>query len=117
MNRRLIISTGLGVILGILCIIGIGLRIGYQGNEIFLFAMWYNRVIMGLMIGFASDLTFAKNYSNVIIRGAILGLLVTSAIFFTSEFRDILSFFAGIAYGVIIDIVATRYSFEKSGEE
>ena len=108
--RRLVISIGLGAILGVFCIIGVGLRIGYQGNEIFLIAMWYNRVIMGLIIGFANDLNISKTPYNTIVRGALLGLLVTSAIFLSSEFRDLPSFLAGILYGVIIDYFASKYS-------
>ena len=108
--KRLVISTGLGAILGVFCIIGVGLRIGFQGNEIFLIAMWYNRVIMGLMIGFADDLKISNSSYNSIARGALLGLLVTSTIFLSSEFRDLPSFFAGIAYGVIIDYFASKFS-------
>ena len=49
-------------------------------------------------------------WSMQVFRGFVLGLVVTTAIMFTSEFRDWPSFFAGVAYGVIIDWVATRYS-------
>ncbi len=108
-KRRLLISVLTGAVLGILCIVGVGTRIGFNGNELFLFAMWYNRVIMGLLIGLASDLKIIDSDKNYLVRGFILGLMVTLAITFTSEFRDWLSFFAGIAYGLIIDFVATRW--------
>jgi len=108
-KRRLLISVLIGAVLGILCIVGVGTRIGFSGNELFLFAMWYNRVIMGLLIGLASDLKIIDSDKNYLVRGFILGLLVTLAITFTSEFRDWPSFFAGIAYGLIIDFVATRW--------
>lgn len=108
-TRRVLIAVITGAILGVLCIIGVGGRIGYDGNELFLFAMWYNRVIMGSLIGFAGDLKIIRSEKNFIVRGLLLGLIVTSAITLTSGFLDWPSFFAGIAYGVIIDWAATRF--------
>ncbi len=107
-KRRVILSVVTGAGLGILCIIGVGTRIGFDGNELFLFAMWYNRVVMGLLIGLASDLKLIDSDKNFIVRGAFLGLFVTSAITLTSGFLDWPSFFAGVVYGIIIDWVGTR---------
>ncbi len=108
-DRRVIIGTLVGAVLGVLCIVGVGGRIGFEGNEMFLFGMWYNRVVMGLLIGFASGLKIIDSDKNFIPRGLLLGLVVTSAITFTSGFRDWPSFFAGLAYGPVIDWAATRY--------
>ncbi len=108
-KRRAIIGVLAGALLGILCIVGVGWRIGFEGNWMFLFAMWYNRVVMGLLIGLAYDVKLIKSDKNFIVRGLILGLVMTLAITFTSEFRDWPSFFAGLAYGPIIDWVATKY--------
>lgn len=108
-RRRIILSVLTGAVLGILCIVGVGTRIGFSGNEMFLFAMWYNRVVMGLLIGFASKFKLIDSDKSYIVRGLLFGLIVTLAISFTSEFRDWPSFFAGIGYGVIIDFVATRW--------
>ncbi len=108
-KRRVTISILTGAVLGVLCIIGVGTRIGFEENELFLFAMWYNRVLMGLVVGFAGDITIIDADTNCIVRGLLLGLLVTSAITLTSGFMDWPSFFAGIAYGVIIDGVATKW--------
>ena len=112
--RRIAIATVTGALLGILCIIGVGARIpgGYLPNIIFLLGMWYNRVIMGLLIGFAGDVNLftsasEKRMVNAALRGLIFGVLVSSAIFLSTEFRDIPSLFAGFAYGPIIDLVAT----------
>ncbi len=108
-TKRILISVMMGAVLGVLCIVGVGTRIGYGGNEMFLFAMWYNRIVLGLLIGLAYDIKIIGSDKNYIIRGLLLGLIVSSAITFTSEFRDWPSFFAGIAYGIIIDYVATRF--------
>ncbi|QSG09294.1 hypothetical protein [Halapricum desulfuricans] len=109
MDRRLAIGVLTGAALGVLCIVGVGLRIGFEGNELFLIAMWYNRVVMGLLIGLAGGLRIVDSEYNVLVRGVLLGLVVTTAITLTSEFRDWPSFLAGVAYGAIIDWVATRY--------
>ncbi|MFX1566422.1 MAG: hypothetical protein ACFFCH_10570 [Promethearchaeota archaeon] len=113
-RKRLGIALLTGALLGILCIIGVGARIpgGYLANIIFLIGMWYNRLIMGLVIGFVDEIVIIKGensrmWVNSIIRGLLFGLIVSAAIFLSTEFRDIPSFFAGIAYGIIIDLVAT----------
>ena len=115
MNRkRLGIAVLAGALLGILCIIGVGARIpgGYIVNIVFLIGMWYNRVIMGLVIGLADEIVIIKGennrmWANAILRGLLFGVLVSAAIFLSTEFRDLPSLFAGIAYGLIIDLVAT----------
>jgi hypothetical protein len=108
-KRRIILSFIMGAVLGVLCIIGVGTRIGFTGNGLFLIAMWYNRVLMGIVIGVAHDVKIIDSDKNFLIRGFLLGLLVTLAITLTSGFLDLPSFFAGIAYGIIIDWVATGY--------
>lgn len=115
--KRVSIGLITGALLGILCIIGVGTRIGFPGNTVYLIGMWYNRVIMGLMIGLSDKIILIKNNNkqNSILRGATIGLIVTTAILLSTSFRDIPSFFAGIIYGVIIDYVSTSYSyFQKS---
>jgi len=107
--KRIIIAIITGSILGIFCIIGVSKRLGLPGNELFLFAIWYNRFLMGTVIGVASDLKIIKTKWNVLLRGGILGLMVTSAFFLSTGFRDVPSFFAGIVYGLIIDYVATKF--------
>jgi hypothetical protein len=110
--RRILISVLIGAILGLFCIIGVGSRLGYIGNEVYLIAMWYNRVIMGLFLGLSGEIIFFENNQtlNSILRGMLFGIIITTAIFLSTNFRDIPSFFAGIFYGVIIDIVSSRLS-------
>ena len=112
--RRILIAVIVGALLGVLCIIGVGARIpGQYSNVIYLTAVWYNRVIMGLMVGFAGHFTIIKsgkekNYANAIIRGLIIGLSVTSATLLLSEtILDWLGWFMGLLYGPIIDVIAT----------
>ncbi|OKY79018.1 MAG: putative membrane protein [Candidatus Methanohalarchaeum thermophilum] len=111
-NKRLKITTLTGALLGIFCIIGVGLRLGFKGNEWYLFGMWYNRVVMGITIGFAENWKIIpgkeNQTKNAIIRGLILGTIITSAILFSTNFKDIPSWGAGLAYGIIIDLIATK---------
>lgn len=104
-NKRFTISVILGAILGIFCIIGAGLRLGFSGNELFLFATWYNRVILGIVIGLLPKTKF-----NTIIRGGVIGLVVSLSLFLATNFRDVPGFFAGVAYGMIIDYIASKYA-------
>jgi hypothetical protein len=108
-SKRIAVAILTGSILGIFCIIGASTRVGCPGNELFLFALWYNRFLMGVIIGVASDLKIIKTKWNVVLRGGILGLLVSSAFFLSTGFLDTPSFFAGIIYGFIIDYVATKF--------
>jgi hypothetical protein len=118
--KRLGIAVLAGALLGVLCIIGVGGRIpgGYLPNIVFLIGMWYNRVIMGMLIGLADEIVIikgeGKSIANAVVRGLIFGVLVSSAIFLSTEFRDLPSFFAGVAYGLIIDIIATRFGGSSS---
>jgi hypothetical protein len=109
-KKRLITSVLLGAFLGIFCIIGVGMRVGYSGNWLFLIAMWYNRVVMGFVIGIMKDFKVAKGSWNEVIRGALVGIIISSTIFVSSEFRDIPAFFAGVVYGIIIDTIASKLS-------
>jgi len=108
-NKRLIVATLTGAILGIICIIGISIRMGFTGNELFIFATWINRVVMGLVIGLAPYYKIKKNLPNILARGAFLGLVISGSFYLATDFRDTPGFFAGIVYGVIIDYVASKY--------
>jgi len=111
MKNRLFLATLIGAILGVFCIIGIGYRLGFDGNWLFLLSAWYNRLIMGLIVGLAGSIILIKNYSfNVLIRGALLGFLVSLSWYLATEARDFMGFLAGIFYGIIIDFFSTRYS-------
>jgi len=62
LTKRLKICIATGAILGVFCIVGALVRSGFQRDAIFLFALWYNRLIMGLMIGLAGgNLGWPKN--------------------------------------------------------
>ena len=114
--KRIGIETSFGAILGIFCILGASGRVGgWTGNEILLIGLWYNRVIMGLLIGFAGDLYLIKNgnrskWLNTTLRGAVLGFLVTLQFYLSTNLLDLPTFLAGIVYGIIIDLLSTLFT-------
>lgn len=113
--RRVGTSIILGALLGVLCIVGVGQRIfagDYMGNWLYLIGMWYNRVVMGLVIGLAGEIVIIKsdsekNLPNALLRGLLLGIFVSSAIFISDAYQDVMSLLAGFAYGIVIDLAAT----------
>lgn len=104
-TKRMKICLIAGALLGIVCIIGASVRSGFQSEPYFLFSLWYNRVIMGLVIGLAGK---GIKLSNVVVRGAVLGLVVSFAFYSSTGFIDVVSFLAGVLYGVIIEAVAFK---------
>jgi hypothetical protein len=104
-DKKLKVSIITGALLGIICIIGGGIRMGYSGNGLYLFALWYNRLIMGILIG----LTGMKPGVNGLLKGGFLGLIVSLAFYLSTGLTDLVSFLAGIIYGVIIVAVARKY--------
>jgi hypothetical protein len=110
---RILISALLGAILGIFCIIGVNQRLPVNplpSPAIYLLGAWYNRFIMGILIGLAGELHFLTEKYRIweaIIRGLIIGALVSVSFAFLQQELTWTYFFAGIAYGLIIDLAST----------
>lgn len=113
MKKRLIVSIITGAVLGVICIIGGSSRAGgFAANLPYLAGMWYNRVIIGLVVGLGGQLQIVHGAANRYLRGALLGLLVSLAFWLSTGFRDPVAFVAGILYGVIVEFVAARWARE-----
>jgi hypothetical protein len=106
LTKRMKTCIASGAVLGVFCIVGAFVRSGYQSEAYYLFALWYNRVIMGLLIGLAGG---NLGWPKVIGRGALFGLIVSFAFYSSTGFNDIVSFLAGILYGIIIEYIAFKY--------
>ena len=89
MNKKLTISIISGSLLGIICIIGGGIRMGFSGNGLYLFALWYNRLIMGILIG----LTKMNSGISGLVKGGFLGMIISFAFFLSTGMNDVISFF------------------------
>ncbi len=112
--KRLIIGIVMGAFLGIFCVIGVSLRLPnpvYPNATIYLTGAWYNRVVMGALIGLAGGIKLYKDENNIvnsIIRGAIIGAFVSVGFSFLSQSITLTYFLAGIAWGIVNDLVTTR---------
>ena len=105
MNRRMKEALIGGALLGIVCVVGAYIRSGATASPVFVFSLWYNRVIIGLAVGAPWKET---SKSKALLRGAILGLLVSFAFYSSTGFQDPISFVAGIVYGVILEWWSSR---------
>ena len=105
--KRVWVCLIAGAILGVVCIIGAQLRSGFEKDAPFLFAFWYNRLLMGLIIGLVGT---RLRLWQAIGRGAVLGLVVSFAFFASTGFGDLVGFLVGVIYGIIIEIVALKFT-------
>ncbi len=106
--KRALLGTITGALLGVICIVGASIRQEDPG-ALFLFAFWFNRLVMGLAIGMLP----ISSKQSLLIKGAVLGTFISFAFYSTTEFYDVIGFLAGIIYGVIIALVLNWYD-EKS---
>ena len=104
-TRRMLVCIVAGALLGVICIIGAQLRSGFTNEASYLFAFWFNRLLMGVVIGLAWT---RLNTLQAIGRGAFLGLLVSFAFYSSTGFKDVIGFIAGVVYGIIIEYAALR---------
>lgn len=103
--KRISISILLSCILGIFCVVGVSIRRNITFTDLVLWQIFYNRIILGIVVGLSGWIK-----AKPVIRGAVAGLIVSFSVYIGSGFSDPVTFFAGIIYGVIIDLVATKYS-------
>ena len=105
MTRRMVVCMVTGALLGIVCIVGAQLRSGFEHEALYLFSFWFNRLLMGVVIGLAAG---GLDTPRAIGRGALIGLLVSFAFYSSTGFNDIVGFLAGIVYGIIIEYAALK---------
>ena len=104
-SKRMKVNVLAGAALGVVCIIGALIRSGGSSGAGFLFALWFNRLLMGMVIGLMEDI---KETPRLILRGAVTGLLVSYAFYSADGFGDAVSFLAGIVYSIIIELAARK---------
>lgn len=100
MNKRMQTAIIGGALLGLLCIVGAYVRSGYTASPGFIFSLWYNRVLLGLVVGAPWAAVVRK---KALLRGALFGLVVSFAFYISTGYHDHVSFIAGIIYGVILE--------------
>lgn len=100
MNKRRVVSgLIIGAILGVVCIVGATIRTNGDLLNGYLFAFWYNRLLMGLVIG----LFPAWPMKKALLRGAVIGLLMSFAFYSATNYQDLTGFMVGLGYGMIIE--------------
>jgi len=105
MTKRMKVALLGGAILGLVCVVGASIRSGFTASPVFVFSLWYNRLIIGLAIG-APWVNSGRNYA--LLRGGLLGLMVSFAFYSSTGFQDPVSFVAGVIYGVILEAWLSR---------
>ncbi|OLS32519.1 MAG: hypothetical protein HeimAB125_08060 [Candidatus Heimdallarchaeota archaeon AB_125] len=118
--KRFLISTLAGAVLGVACIIGVGLRIPgtHADNIVYLMGIWGMRVLLGMIIGLAEGIVILKGeqwqkWVNAGIRGTLFGLAFSVTLLLIDPFFSFATFGAGIAYGPITDLIATGLGKKK----
>lgn len=110
MSKRMKTALIGGALLGLVCVAGAYIRSGFTASPVLVFSLWYNRVIIGLAVGAPWTVT---DRSKALLRGAILGLLVSFAFYSSTGFQDHVSFAAGILYGVLLEGWLSRRGKER----
>ena len=115
-HKRLLVSLVLGAISGVFCIIGVRQRIPDQGVlpsiAIYLTGAWYNRLILGALIGLAGEISLwksEKNLVNAVLRGALLGVFVSLGFGLCQQFSQPTFIGAGAMFGALTDLIATWF--------
>jgi len=106
LSKRMKVSLVMGAILGVVCIVGALIRSEAYLNATYLFSFWYNRLLMGMVIGLTVE---TARIPKALARGALIGFFVSFAFYSATSFLDPIGFVAGIFYGVIIEFVAKKY--------
>lgn len=109
-TKRMAVSLIAGAILGVVCIIGATVRAGAGLGAVYLFAFWYNRLLLGFVIGMVDG---QKALPYLLARGAVIGLIVSFAFYSSIGFGDPVGFIAGIIYGVLIEGAAFFFAKRK----
>lgn len=81
---------------------------GFEMTMTYLLTIFYSRLLMGLVIGLSGPIRMLPgDLANAALRGGILGAIVSVGISFYGGAAIFIG--AGIVYGIITDVLATRF--------
>jgi len=104
-TRRIKMSTVMGIVAGAICLYGIMTGIPGMLTWPILATIFYDRVILGFVVGIAYGLRMHQ-----LIRGAVIGAVVSILIAIPSGITGgALLMGACVVYGIIIDLVSTKF--------
>ena len=105
MKRKLLKGLIVGALLGVVCIVGASLRSPEPLSIIYLGSFWFNRVMMGMFFVFIPEIS---HQPLKIVRGIMLGLLISLMFYSATDFNDFMGFIAGAGYGIILEYVVAK---------
>jgi len=111
--KRLIIALVIAGLAGIFCAYGTTMVEipGLVVDAPLLLTIFWGRLLIGLVIGFAGSLVILKGtLANAALRGLILGAIVSVGMGFYGGMEIMV--FAGAIYGLIADVLATKFAGE-----
>ena len=111
-SKRMQIAVVISGILGLFCVLGTTtVNLIMVGTSLPMLAhIFFNRVLIGLMIGLGGDLKLAdSSMENTILRGAMIGAIVSVGPALIIGNGAMLFMIAGAIYGAITDYAATKY--------
>ena len=117
-KKRVLIATAIGLLSGFFCSYGT-MMMAESGEATFpvtagiLASIVYNRVLIGFVVGIAEGIRL-----HPVLRGAVIGAVITMAMSIIPILDgnamgglNLIGF--GIIYGIIADVIATRFSKMK----
>jgi hypothetical protein len=107
--KRMLVSLLLAAFFGLGCAYGTStVEIpGFTVTMPYLETIFYARLLMGFMIGLAGGVVLLKGATkNAVLRGAVIGAISSVSISFYGGAEVFIA--AGIVYGIITDVVATK---------
>ncbi len=108
--KRMVVSLLLAAFFGIGCAYGTS-TVEIPGFEVtmpYLLTIFYARLLIGLVIGLSENVKLvAGDMKNAALRGGIFGAIVTGVMAFYGGAEIFI--ISGIVYGVITDILATKF--------
>ena len=116
-GKRMIIALILGALTGVICAIGtvIGNNPIFQISLMYLIYLWYNRLILGFVLGIADNVRIINHeLGNSVIRGALIGAILSIILVIIPGLAAYSFILAGIVFGIIIDLIATKLAPSNS---
>ena len=115
-TKRIVIATAIGLLCGLFCAYGVMWQVDEGNLDPELATAWalaytvFNRVLIGFVVGVADRINL-----HPVLRGAAIGAVVSLMIgIFPLLGGDIMGALMvsafGVVYGVIADVVATKFS-------
>jgi H+/Cl- antiporter ClcA len=110
--KRVLIATIVGALCGVFCAYGTS-QIkdpSFPVTAGVLASVFYNRLLIGFFVGLADNIKL-----HSVIRGALIGAIISLAmsiipIIDGQAMGGITLLIAGIIYGILADVIATRFS-------